>query len=469
MTELFDEEEPPISPSPPSRRNYQTTAQFGKPFFSDILYGPKPPSQFQALPSSPKRKLDCIQLEEDDLSQFKRIRLVSKEKRKKTSPFLSYPVGGATFNTAQQQKRDEQTAWDKFHALQASLGNTHPETLTYLHTFTRSLRNWGKYQTAEMIIRNALKSGESELLAHRPEVLQLMLSGLMTILVDQQKLVEADDLWDTWIEIFRTKLGEDSANVVEKQFQQAHTFRLFSSVTWKGAIFDATGQSSVEPLRAAVYSMPIVTRRKVFRGWNGISGALTHNVEVETENYQMKLKENPAPTSPSHPENSLDGQKASDILASDVLSPNSEISAKYQHEHDCSPPRAAKQTGDHSSERSTEGKYSLADFEVLRTLSTGKIARVHLVQSKLNSRFYALKVWKKKQLVETEQVENTCDEIRMLSKVEHPFLMRLWGTFRDSKNLYMVNDFLEGGEMFSLLCETEVRICHSATLHITSF
>jgi serine/threonine protein kinase len=183
----------------------------------------------------------------------------------------------------------------------------------------------------------------------------------------------------------------------------------------------------------------------------------------------MRLKENPASTSPSPPEISLDGQKASDIRDLDVLSPNSVISAKHQHEMIALPPPAAKQTGVHSSERSTKGKYCLADFEVLRTLGTGSFARVHLVQSKFNSRFYALKVWKKKQVVKTKQVEHTCDEIRMLSKIKHPFLMRLWGTFQDSKNLYMVNDFLEGSEMFSLLRKAQVRICHSATLRIIKF
>jgi ribosomal protein S7 len=110
-------------------------------------------------------------------------------------------------------------------SLQVSLGDTHPETLTRLHSFAQSLRNWGKYYTTEMIIRNALKSGEAELLAHRPEVLQLMLSELMTVLVDQQKLGEAEELWHTSLETFRTQLGEDSAKVLERRFQQAHPFR----------------------------------------------------------------------------------------------------------------------------------------------------------------------------------------------------------------------------------------------------
>ncbi|KAI0128864.1 catalytic subunit of camp-dependent protein kinase [Xylariales sp. AK1849] len=101
--------------------------------------------------------------------------------------------------------------------------------------------------------------------------------------------------------------------------------------------------------------------------------------------------------------------------------------------------------------RVTKGKYSLGDFDMLRTLGTGSFGRVHLVQSKHNQRFYAVKVLKKAQVVKMKQVEHTNDERRMLGEVKHPFLITLWGTFQDSKNLYMVMDFVEGGELFSLL------------------
>ena len=107
--------------------------------------------------------------------------------------------------------------------------------------------------------------------------------------------------------------------------------------------------------------------------------------------------------------------------------------------------------------RQTKGKYSLEDFEILRTLGTGSFGRVHLVQSKHNQRFYAVKVLKKLQVVKMKQVEHTNDERRMLQEVKHPFLVTLWGTFQDSKNLYMVMDFVEGGELFSLLRKSQVR------------
>jgi protein kinase A len=105
--------------------------------------------------------------------------------------------------------------------------------------------------------------------------------------------------------------------------------------------------------------------------------------------------------------------------------------------------------------RQTKGKYSLGDFEILRTLGTGSFGRVHLVQSKHNQRFYAVKVLKKQQVVKMKQVEHTNDERRMLQEVKHPFLITLWGTFQDSRNLYMVMDFVEGGELFSLLRKSQ--------------
>lgn len=131
-----------------------------------------------------------------------------------------------------------------------------------------------------------------------------------------------------------------------------------------------------------------------------------------------------------------------------------------QH-HQVAQPHRPFQPSHHSQpsvSRQTKGKYTLSDFDMLRTLGTGSFGRVHLVQSKHNQRFYAIKVLKKAQVVKMKQVEHTNDERRMLGEVKHPFLITLWGTFTDARNLYMVMDFVEGGELFSLLRKSGVRI-----------
>ncbi|GAA6032758.1 hypothetical protein JCM8097_000777 [Rhodosporidiobolus ruineniae] len=108
-----------------------------------------------------------------------------------------------------------------------------------------------------------------------------------------------------------------------------------------------------------------------------------------------------------------------------------------------------------SMSRKTSSRYSLSDFTFIRTLGTGSFGRVHLVRSQHNSRSYAIKVLSKERVVKMKQVEHTNSEREMLERVRHPFLVNLWGTFKDSKNLYMVMDFVAGGELFSLLRKSQ--------------
>ncbi|SCU99628.1 LAME_0G04390g1_1 [Lachancea meyersii CBS 8951] len=105
--------------------------------------------------------------------------------------------------------------------------------------------------------------------------------------------------------------------------------------------------------------------------------------------------------------------------------------------------------------RQTSGKYTLNDFHILRTLGTGSFGRVHLVRSNHNGRFYAMKVLKKKTIVKLKQVEHTNDERRMLSVVAHPFIIRMWGTLQDPEQVFMIMDYIEGGELFSLLRKSQ--------------
>jgi len=105
--------------------------------------------------------------------------------------------------------------------------------------------------------------------------------------------------------------------------------------------------------------------------------------------------------------------------------------------------------------RKTSSRYTLSDFNFIRTLGTGSFGRVHLVRSCHNTRFYAIKVLNKERVVRMKQVEHTNSEREMLERVRHPFLVNLWGTFKDAKNLYMVMDFVSGGELFSLLRKSQ--------------
>ncbi|PWZ03124.1 camp-dependent protein kinase catalytic subunit [Testicularia cyperi] len=100
--------------------------------------------------------------------------------------------------------------------------------------------------------------------------------------------------------------------------------------------------------------------------------------------------------------------------------------------------------------------YELSDFEVLDTLGTGTFGRVLLVRPKGSniadrSSYFALKVLAKDDVVRLKQVSHINSERKILHKVEHPFLVNMKTTFQDSKNCYMLMEYVVGGEIFSYL------------------
>ncbi|KAG1460124.1 hypothetical protein G6F56_006019 [Rhizopus delemar] len=96
-------------------------------------------------------------------------------------------------------------------------------------------------------------------------------------------------------------------------------------------------------------------------------------------------------------------------------------------------------------------KLKLADFTLVRTLGTGSFGRVHLAQWMLNKEFYAIKVLKKKDVINSRQVEHVKSERAILTRVKDSFIVNMWSSFQDDANLYMVMDYVPGGELFSYM------------------
>lgn len=74
-----------------------------------------------------------------------------------------------------------------------------------------------------------------------------------------------------------------------------------------------------------------------------------------------------------------------------------------------------------------------------------------LVQKRIGKergQLFAMKILKKTYLVKRRQIERTRTERKVLSAVNHPFIMKLHYAFQTEDKLYLVLDYCPGGELF---------------------
>jgi serine/threonine protein kinase len=96
-------------------------------------------------------------------------------------------------------------------------------------------------------------------------------------------------------------------------------------------------------------------------------------------------------------------------------------------------------------------RFCLADFQLHETLGTGTFGRVRMVKHLRTGAFYALKISKKAAIIRMKQVEHVKNEISLLAQIDHPAVVNMLGHFQDEKKLYLVMEYVEGGELFSHL------------------
>jgi len=68
-------------------------------------------------------------------------------------------------------------------------------------------------------------------------------------------------------------------------------------------------------------------------------------------------------------------------------------------------------------------KLKLADYDLGQTLGTGSFGRVKLSKSKSNGKYCAIKILKKAEIIKLKQVDHIMNEIRILTLIDHPFLV----------------------------------------------
>lgn len=95
---------------------------------------------------------------------------------------------------------------------------------------------------------------------------------------------------------------------------------------------------------------------------------------------------------------------------------------------------------------------SIKDFEVIKPISKGAFGSVFLAKKKATGDYFAIKVLKKADMIAKNQITNVKAERMILMKqAESPFVAKLYFTFQSKDNLYLVMEYLNGGDCAALI------------------
>ena len=91
------------------------------------------------------------------------------------------------------------------------------------------------------------------------------------------------------------------------------------------------------------------------------------------------------------------------------------------------------------------------DFEILKLIGKGTFGQVFQVRKRDTKRIYAMKVLSKKVIVQKKEIQHTIGERNILVRTattESPFIVGLKFSFQTAQDLYLVTDYMSGGELF---------------------
>lgn len=94
-----------------------------------------------------------------------------------------------------------------------------------------------------------------------------------------------------------------------------------------------------------------------------------------------------------------------------------------------------------------EENMSKNSFQILFPIGKGGFGKVWKVRCKRTGEIYAMKEMQKAKIINKKSVNSVMNERNLLAGLHHPFLVNMKSSFQDRENLYLVMDYLNGGDL----------------------
>lgn len=96
------------------------------------------------------------------------------------------------------------------------------------------------------------------------------------------------------------------------------------------------------------------------------------------------------------------------------------------------------------------------NYNTIKIIGKGAFGEVKLVQKKADGKVYAMKSLIKTEMFKKDQLAHVRAERDILAESDSPWVVKLYTTFQDANFLYMLMEFLPGGDLMTMLIKYEI-------------
>ena len=106
--------------------------------------------------------------------------------------------------------------------------------------------------------------------------------------------------------------------------------------------------------------------------------------------------------------------------------------------------------------RSKRRRISVFDFEPMSIIGKGAFGEVRVVRNKLTGEVQAMKKMSKQEMIRKNQITHVRSERNVLAFAENQWIVELKYSFQDDNSLYLVMEYLPGGDLMNILMKRDI-------------
>lgn len=103
-----------------------------------------------------------------------------------------------------------------------------------------------------------------------------------------------------------------------------------------------------------------------------------------------------------------------------------------------------------------ESRMNANDFQVIKVIGRGAFGEVQLVRHRASRTVYAMKLLSKFEMIKRSDSAFFWEEREIMAHTSSPWIVKLHFAFQDAKNLYMVMDYMAGGDLVNLMSNYDI-------------